>query len=354
MQKTEIVIAGDTPGIEWRLPVLRFAGKDPSAPKTYIQAALHAGELPGVAALHFFIPVLEQAEGNGEILGDITIVPKANPIGAAQYLYGALQGRFEQGGRVNFNRDFPLAPLSEREALTSQPHTRLATDQLKRHLLSMAIAADVVLDLHCDDESVIYAYLHQDFWPAATDLAESFGLHSVFLSDGTSSAFEDAVTHAWRNADLGHRKNWYDDRISLTMEFRGQRDVHADMAKTDAEGIMSFLRRRGVVAGAPSRNEPFSGAVAGLDYVQMVNAPVGGTVLFEKDVGEKVKSGERLAVIVNVPGDPSRDVVIASPVDGDIVTRVQHRFVRPTDNLMKIASRELSRTPRKPGGGLED
>jgi len=47
MDVSEIIIPGDTPGTEWRLPVLRFTGGDPKAPKTYIQAALHAGELPG-------------------------------------------------------------------------------------------------------------------------------------------------------------------------------------------------------------------------------------------------------------------------------------------------------------------
>jgi hypothetical protein len=354
MQKTEIVIAGDTLGVEWRVPVLRFTGKDPSAPKTYMQAALHAGELPGVAALHYFIPMLEAAEKNGEILGDITIVPKANPIGAGQYLYGELQGRFEQGSRVNFNRDFPLVPREQGPALVDNPRSRLATEQLKRYLLSMAVEADLVLDLHCDDESVIYAYLHQAYWPAATDLAESFGLAAVLLSDGDSSAFEDAVNYAWEHGALGGRSNWHDGRVSLTMEFRGQRDVYPDVGKADAEGIMSFLKRRGVVSGAPSRNEPFHGAVAGLDYVQMVNTPVGGMLLFEKDIGDKVKTGDRLATVVPVPGDPAQDVVITAPCDGDIVTRVMHRVVRATDNLMKIASGELSHAARKPGGGLED
>lgn len=354
MQKTEIVIAGDTPGVEWRLPVLSFAGKDKSAPKTYMQAALHAGELPGVAALHFFIPMLEEAERRGELLGDVVIVPKANPIGASQYLYGEMQGRFEQGSRANFNRDFPLVALAERDALTKDPGTRLATDQLKRHLLAMALEADLVLDLHCDDESMIYSYLHADFWPAATDLAESFGLGAVLLSDGDSSAFEDAVTHAWRNGDLGGRGHWAERRISITMEFRGLRDVYADVARKDAEGILSFLKRRGVVAGEPARREPFTGPVAGLDYVQMVDAPAGGTLLFEREVGEKVRTGDRLATIVHIPGDPASDIIVTAPCDGDIVTRVQHRFVRPTDNLMKIASKQLSHATRKPGGGLED
>jgi predicted deacylase len=354
MQKTEIVIAGDTPGVEWRLPVLRFAGKNASAPKAYLQAALHAGELPGVAALHFFIPMLEAAERNGELLGDVTVVPKANPIGAAQYLYGELQGRFEQGSRVNFNRDFPLVPREQCAGLVDDPSSRLATEQLRRHLIAMAVEADLVLDLHCDDESVIYSYLHQDYWPASMDLAESFGLAAVLLSDGTSSAFEDAVSYAWQHGEAGGRKNWFDGRISLTMEFRGQADTFPDIARRDAEGILSFLKRRGVVSGEPSRREPFAGAVAGLDYVQMVNAPVGGMLLFEKDIGEKIRTGDRLATIVPVPGDPSRDVVVTAPCDGDVVTRVHHRIVRVTDNLMKIASRELSHAARKPGGGLED
>jgi predicted deacylase len=354
MQKTEIVITGDTLGVEWRIPVLKFAGTGAGAPKVYIQAALHAGELPGVAALHFFIPMLEEAEKRGELMGDVTIVPKANPIGAAQYLYHELQGRFEQGSRTNFNRDFPLVPLSARDQLTAEPHKHLATDNLKRQLLAMALEADLVLDLHCDDESVIYSYMHQDYWPTSMDLAESFGLEAVLLSDGESSAFEDAVSFAWRNGDNSGRKNWADGRLSITMEFRGLRDVYGDVGRRDAEGLMSFLKRRGVVAGEPSRREPFKGAVAGLDYVQMVNAPVGGMLLFEKEVGVSVKEGERVAVIVPVPGDPSHDVVVTAPCDGTIVTRVRNRVVRPTDNLMKIASDKLSHTPRKPGGGLED
>ena len=62
MDISEIVIEGDSTGVAWRFPILRFGGSDPHAPKVYIQAALHAGELPGTALLHFLCERLRQAE----------------------------------------------------------------------------------------------------------------------------------------------------------------------------------------------------------------------------------------------------------------------------------------------------
>src|ERR1700712_2104480 len=113
MDISEIVIEGDSAGIAWRLPILNFKGSDPAAPKVYIQAALHAGELPGTALLHFLCERLRVAEAAGAIRSDITVVPHANPIGAGQSLFGGMEGRFELGSRTNFNRDFPLQPLGD-------------------------------------------------------------------------------------------------------------------------------------------------------------------------------------------------------------------------------------------------
>ena len=354
MQKSEITIAGDVPGVEYRLPVLAFAGRDPAAPRVYTQAALHAEELPGTAALHFLIPMLQAAEARDDLLGSITVVPRANPIGAGQYVNGAMEGRFDLASRTNFNRDYPLIGLDARDGLLGDIETLPATEQLKRHLLHMATGADLMLDLHCDDESQLYSYLHEAYWPAAMDLAESMGLEAVLLSDGKSSAFEDAVTHVWEHGPLGGRKHWAEGRISLTMEFRGLADVDPVLARMDAEGIYAFLQRRGVISGEPVRREEFSGPVAGLDYVQMVNAPASGMVLFEREYGEVVEKGDHLATIVTTPGDPAGDVTVTAPTGGTIVTRVSKRFVRRTDNLMKIASTELSHAKRKKGGALED
>ena len=354
MQKSEITIAGDVPGVDYRLPVITFAGRDPAAPRVYTQAALHAEELPGTAALHFLVPMLEAAEARGDLLGSVTVVPRANPVGASQYVNGAMEGRFDLGSRTNYNRDYPLIGLDERDSLLDDIEQLPAAEQLKRHLLHMASGADLMLDLHCDDESQLYSYLHEAYWPAAMDLAESMGLEAALLSDGNSSAFEDAVTHIWANGPLGSRKHWSDGRISITMEFRGLADVDPVLGRMDAEGLYAFLQRRGVIAGEPIRREEFSGPVAGLDYIQMVNSPASGMVLFERDYGEVVEKGDHLATIVTTPGDPSGDAKVAAPTDGTIVTRVTKRFVRRGDNLMKIASTELSHAKRKKGGALED
>lgn len=354
MKKSEIIIAGDVPGVEYRLPFLTFEGRDQSAPRVYLQAALHAEELPGVAALHFLVPMLEAAEARGDILGNIVVVPRANPIGASQYVNGNMEGRFDLGSRTNFNRDYPLISVDERSSLLDGISGLPAIEQLKRHLLHMASGSDLMLDLHCDDESQLYSYLHEAYWPAATDLAESMGLEAVLLSDGNSSAFEDAVTHLWSHGQLGDRTHWAEGRISLTMEFRGIADVDPVLGRMDAEGLYAFLQRRGAVAGEAIRREEFSGPVAALDYVQMVDSPASGMVLFEREYGEVVERGDHLATIVTTPGDTAGDVKVLAPTDGAIITRVSKRFVRRTDNLMKIASSELSHAKRKKGGALED
>ena len=97
MQKSIERIAGDSDGVSYEFPVFRFAGADKAAPSAYLQAALHAGELPGVVAIDALMPALNKAEAEGRIKGNITIVPWANPIGRAQYHFGEHQGRFHLG-----------------------------------------------------------------------------------------------------------------------------------------------------------------------------------------------------------------------------------------------------------------
>ena len=352
MDISSLVIEGDTPGTVWSLPVFHFKGSDPAAPTAYIQAALHAGELPGTALCHFLTGALRHAEANGAIRGDITIVPHANPIGLAQSHFGEMQGRFDLGSRTNFNRDFPLVTLAARRDLLKDAADLSAVNRLKRHLLAMALSADLVLDLHCDDESLQYAYLDPVFWPDAADLAVALDMDAVLLSDGCSTAFEEAVGHAFKQAALSGETPRA--RLSVTLELRGLGDVDGALARRDAEGLFRFLAGRGVVAGvgeAPSA--VFERPAVPLDQVEMIRAPEAGTILFHHAPGDHVKAGDLLATVITHPGlaDGERDVL--APQDGLVLTRVSRRFARRGGDLMKIACHAQTGKARPPGT-LED
>lgn len=348
MDISEIIIKGDTPGVEWRLPVIRVKGRDDKAPKIYIQAALHANELPGTALLHFLCEKLRQADADGTILSDITIVPQANPIGTAQSHFGDLQGRFDLGSRTNFNREFPLIPLSERQTLVDDLERYPAVEQLKRQLLHMALGADLMLDLHCDDESVQYTYVDEAFWPEAADLASALDMEAVFLADGESSAFEEAVGYAWKY-ETSEKAKRLPGRLAVTVELRGTRDVYPDIARKDADGLWRFLAARGAVGGDAPTLEPYKGKVTPLDNIEMIRAPQAGAVLFHRTIGDTVAAGDLLATIVTAPGMEGGSIDIHAPQAGLVATRTSQRFARRRDNLMKIACDERTKAARKPG-----
>jgi predicted deacylase len=352
VERSEIIIGGDTAGIEWRVPVFRFAGSDAKAPCVYIQAALHANELPGTALLHFLLERLRRAEADGAIRGDITVVPQANPIGLAQYHFSEMEGRFDLGSRTNFNRDFPLVALAERNTLLEDLDRRPAADRLKRTLLHKALGADLMLDLHCDDESLQYAYIDEAFWPEAADLASALDMQAVFLSDGESTAFEEAVGHAFKHQG-GDKLKTVPGRLAVTVELRGKRDVYPDMAKRDADGLWAFLAGRGVVADPTQAAKPYAGPAVPLDNIEMVRAPEPGTVLFHREIGDAVKAGDLLATLITRPGEPDGTLAVKAGHDGLVATRSSARYARRGEDLMKLACHEATRKDRKPGT-LED
>ena len=354
MDISEIIIPGDTAGIEWRVPVLQFKGSEPKAPKTYIQAALHANELPGTALLHFLCEQIARRR-KVRVVSRATspIVPQANPIGAAQSHFGELQGRFDLGSRTNFNRDFPLISIRDRDELIEDLDRYPATDRLKRQLMHMALGADLVLDLHCDDESLQYAYIDEAFWPEASDLASALAMDAVLLSDGESSAFEEAIGFAWKYEVPGEKRTRLPGKLSVTVELRGRRDVYPEMARMDAEGLWRFLAARGIVRDDEVSLSAFSGPAVPLDNIEMIRSPESGTVLFHRNIGERVAEGDLLATIITRPGMADGSIEIHAPQAGLIVTRVSDRLVRRRADLMKIACDQPSRALRK-AGTLED
>ncbi len=75
-------------------------------PKAYLQAAIHANELPGAMALHHLMPMLVAADRQRRIKGEIVVVPTVNPIGLSQTVGNNHLGRYDFLGRENFNRNW--------------------------------------------------------------------------------------------------------------------------------------------------------------------------------------------------------------------------------------------------------
>ena len=351
--KTEIeTIAGETPGIAYELIVHRLTGSDPAAPAVYIQAALHADERPGPAALHYLIPELVRAEAEGRLRGSITLVPQANPIGMAQHSFGQHMGRFAAGTRINFNRGFPIPDENGVRTLHAASAPVFAELRLKSRLLELADNHPIVLDLHCDDEGVQYLYVAGELWPELSDLAACLDAEAAVLwSAGSDRAFEEAAFAQMRARAGGGDLSGL---CATTVELRGQLDVDPALARKDAEGLYRFLAMRGVIADGdaePARLSP--GFVAKpIDHVEMVRAPVGGTILFHVRPGERVEAGQLVAEVVARPGEADGAVSVHAPQSGFVLTRRSRRFVRMGDDLVKLVGDQPSPSAR--AGALED
>ncbi|WP_378949806.1 succinylglutamate desuccinylase/aspartoacylase family protein [Mesorhizobium sp. ANAO-SY3R2] len=351
MEKNVETIRGDREGIVYEMPVYRIAGSSDDAPTAYIQAALHGDELPGVVAIDALMPKLRKAEGEGRILGSLTIVPRANPIGANQQFFSAVQGRFDLASRVNYNRDFPLLARPDVSLLPGDEVAMPADQRLKARLLKLSVGHDIVLDLHCDDEGVAYLYVPNALWPAMADCAAAMGVDAVIHWGGQSgSSFDEASLHPW--LQIPREEARLDRRVVTTVEYRGTSDVYADTAEADAEGIYSLLVARGVISDpAVAAPGPFAGVAAPISHIEMVPSPCAGAILYDVKPGDKVKAGDRLATIVRAPGEEGGRVEVFAPQDGFVLTRRSHRSTGAGDDLVKLVGVAPSKDARS--GALE-
>jgi len=156
MQRIDHPLLSSSLGSHKTLTSFHF-GQPGSGHKIYIQASLHAEELPDMLVAHHLRALLEAAEAAGQIHGEIVLVPVANPIGLAQRLDHKPMGRFELDSSENFNRHYPdLAAAVEPVVITQLGEDALA---------NVALVRRAMLDLHCDCEAVLHFYTEEACWP---------------------------------------------------------------------------------------------------------------------------------------------------------------------------------------------
>jgi predicted deacylase len=333
-------------------------------PKVYVQASLHANELPAMLVAQHLIALLDDADAAGRITGEIVIVPVANPIGLGQGVDGVHLGRYELATGQNFNRGFfdHAAPRAERlrgrlgadaagnvalirrewAALVAAqtPSSELAS--LRRHLMLHALEADIVLDLHSADEALLHLYFGAARWPDGADLSAELGSEATLLAaDSGGEPFDEVFGNIWAKlrALLEDDSPIPDATMSATVELRGHADVSDELAAGDAQALLRFLMRRGVVAGDPGPLPALRCEATPLDAVDVLTAPVGGCLVYKVALGARLRRGDIVAEIVDplAEGPARRRTAIRTVTDGILYQRKLLRQVRPGQSCGKIA-----------------
>ena len=353
------------PGVRHRLQVQRF-GPPQATRSATIQAALHADEVPALLVAQALRRQLADLEAAGQLVGQVQLVPYANPVGLGQQLLGQHQGRFDLRDGSNFNRhhvdladaaaqrladrlgpDATVNARAVRQALREAAaalQTHSVVQDLKHRLLQVAIGSEVVLDLHCDSEAAMHLYTLTPHADLGAELGALLGARAVLLAtDSGESPFDEACSRPWLT--LSERFPATPIPLacfSATVELRGERDTGHVLAEQDANAIVEFLRRRGLVAGTPAPLPPALCEATPLAGSEPVTAPCAGVVVFHVEPGADIAAGDRVADIVDIDSGACTTVQAASA--GVLYARAGTRWAWPGKRLAKIAGRSLQRT----------
>ena len=345
-----------------QLKVIRY-GEPGARPKVYLQAGLHADEAPGFLVMHHLMQRLDHAQAAGDITGEIVLVPVANPIGLAQWHEDLLRGRFDFSDGINFNRqhlDIADAVAERVEGQVGQDAAanialirRAAVDELaglapggeaevlKHRLLSLSVDADIVLDLHCDDQALMHVYMGTSLWPAGSDLSAQLGAAVTLLADDSGvTPFDEACSRLWfRLAERFADRPIPPACLSATVELRGQADVDHTLAAGDAENLFIFLQRRGLIRGTAPALPALVREATPLEAVAQLKAACAGVVAFRKAPGDWVARGEVVAEVIDPLADSGQACgqLLESPTEGVLFARKCDRFARPGRILAKVA-----------------
>ena len=340
-------------------------GTPGSGKKVYIQASLHADEVPGMLVAQSLRSALTALEPH--ITGEIILVPSANPLGLAQAIHGAPFGRYDLTTGINFNRAYKHVADDLKTSLAGKlgpdqainvalvRHAARASvaqwspttdaDALKKILLELAIDADIVLDLHCDNEAVLHIYTGTPLADAIAPLSALLGARALLLAlEAGGEPFDEACSRLWWDLAKHFGPDLpipADGCLSTTVELRGERDVSYALAEQDAQALLQFLGHVGVL-DVPLLPLPAPQCVATpLEGVEPVAAPHAGIIVFLRQLGETVAAGDAIADLIE-PVSGNKTTLRAS-VAGVLFARTAHRHLLRGMAVCKIAGAQAYR-----------
>ncbi|TAK41630.1 MAG: succinylglutamate desuccinylase [Betaproteobacteria bacterium] len=381
MRKMKITLPSMTPGTARSLAVYRF-GRAGARPKAYLQAAIHANELPGAMALHHLLPMLVEADRRGRIRGEIVAVPVVNPIGLSQLVGNNHLGRYDFLGRDNFNRNWhdlsgavaervgkqigrnaaENVALIRRAALAAlaamKPQNELQA--LRAEVMRLSADADIVLDLHCDLEAALHLFISRRDWPGpARELACDLGAEATLYNDPYPESLTFSGVHSALWARLAERfaqASIPQACLSATVEYRGQHDVTHALGESDANNLYRFLVRRGLISGRAGRLPRLKSEATPIGGMDVGYSPRTGILTYHAPKGARVRKGQPVCEVIDpmdARGERARTQVLAR-TDGILFSRRPNgRLAWPGMVLFRIGGAKLL-AHRKGVSGLDD
>lgn len=328
-------------GAKLTIPVYRFQGES-DAPSVYIQANMHGAEVQGNAVIYQLLEQLRKLN----ILGNITLVPYANPVGCNHKNGEYTLGRFDPITGVNwnrmyhFNRDLvnqfaqEFASLEEQElqvkfkkALVNDISQRLdhnsfgltTGQRIAFQLQKLAHQADLVLDLHTGPISSKHLYCPE----YAKASASYFNIeHTLLIPNDFDGALDEATFCPWWTltealSAQGREVNF--NQESFTVELGSQEQIDLDVALTDARSILSYLQYKGVIAGDSYQPDTMTRYACYLTDYKAYYSPMGGMVDYLAEFGQPLKAGAPLARILRMDNYGDGDALHYISLDCDAI-----------------------------------
>lgn len=319
------VIAGDTPGTATTLHWYE-AGPEDAATKVHLQAALHADEQPGTMVLHHLLRRLDAAGAEGRLRARFAVFPSVNPLGLASFSLRTHLGRYDVDTGVNHNRRWPdlfaaIGP-SVLEALGADPVRNLgavraalarwiaarrpgsAAERLRLAILESAHDADIVLDLHCDSDSLKHIFISPDMMPACQDLADWMGAAATLTAeDSGGGSFDEMLPALYRAvARAAPDRPVPMGCIAATLEYRGRADIEDALGAEDAAGLFGFLAMRGLIDADPGPRPPPAPPATAFEATEVLRAEAPGLLAYRVGLGASVGPGEVVADLIGMDG----------------------------------------------------
>lgn len=301
------------------VPVFRYKGQDPRAPKVYIQANVHGAELQGNAVIYELMNYLKTNPAQG----DIVLIPQANPYGENLKMGEYTFGRFDPTTGKNWNRGYyetlkhidldhfvtkhaeddhetiknsfkkELKLALEKQIQKYSEFNISTINKLTYTLQEISQDADIVLDLHTGPKAGRYLY-SADY---QRESARFFGIsQNLLIPTDFAGAMDEANFNPWVELKKAFFQVGRDDIPyfveAYTVELGSEENFSLADGKEDLQMILNYLTYKNVFSGnARDDLNPNQYACLLKDY-RTIHTPKGGLIDFKFSPGDKVNKDD--------------------------------------------------------------